>query len=277
MNILAATRCIISMWMFCIVCLYTQDQICADKTFNLQSNKNLSPKILLEEIAHECGLSLSYENGAQEALDQTKVVFNFRQKRLDEILATIAKASDTHYVLEQTMIRFSHLETRTFHINYIATARVGSSNTDVVYGQEAQSQYLQPYTSYYNYNTSQIQSSSPLDDNIQQKARSQGTQNPIFGKSGTKIYSIDELNFWGELENELIAIVYQENDSYNPRHPRIIINKGAGLITLSATPSQIERAKEYLNTLQTRLNQQVQIDVQIFSIEHFDSNTIGIK
>lgn len=277
MNILAATRCIISMWMFCIVCLYTQDQICADKTFNLQSNKNLSPKILLEEIAHECGLSLSYENGAQEALDQTKVVFNFRQKRLDEILATIAKASDTHYVLEQTMIRFSHLETRTFHINYIATARVGSSNTDVVYGQEAQSQYLQPYTSYYNYNTSQIQSSSPFDDNIQQKARSQGTQNPIFGKSGTKIYSIDELNFWGELENELIAIVYQENDSYNPRHPRIIINKGAGLITLSATPSQIERAKEYLNTLQTRLNQQVQIDVQIFSIEHFDSNTIGIN
>ena len=74
MNILAATRCIISMWMFCIVCLYTQDQICADKTFNLQSNKNLSPKILLEEIAHECGLSLSYENGAQEALDQNDLM-----------------------------------------------------------------------------------------------------------------------------------------------------------------------------------------------------------
>ena len=196
----------------------------------------------------------------------------FPQGKAPEILSTIAKASDTHYSLEQGLIRFSHLHTQTFHINYIATARVGSSNTDVVYGQESQAQSLSPHTSYF-----QPYSSNPLGDDIQTKALTQGTQSPIFGKSGTKIYSIDELNFWGDLENELIAIIYQENDSYHPKHPRIIINKGAGLITINATPRQLDRARIYLDALQARLREQVQIDVQIFHIEHSDINTIGVN
>lgn len=250
----------------------TQADECANRSFTLQSKPNLSPKLLLEEIALECKLSLILENNAQAALDQTKVSFSFHKAKLQEILSTIAKASDTHYSLEQGLIRFSHLHTQTFHINYIATARVGSSNTDVVYGQESQAQSLSPHTSYF-----QPYSSNPLGDDIQTKALTQGTQSPIFGKSGTKIYSIDELNFWGDLENELIAIIYQENDSYHPKHPRIIINKGAGLITINATPSQLDRARIYLDALQARLREQVQIDVQIFHIEHSDINTIGVN
>lgn len=250
----------------------TQADECANRSFTLQSKPNLSPKLLLEEIALECKLSLILENNAQAALDQTKVSFSFHKAKLQEILSTIAKASDTHYSLEQGLIRFSHLHTQTFHINYIATARVGSSNTDVVYGQESQAQSLSPHTSYF-----QPYSNNPLGDDIQTKALSQGTQSPIFGKSGTKIYSIDELNFWGDLENELIAIIYQENDSYHPKHPRIIINKGAGLITINATPSQLDRARIYLDALQARLREQVQIDVQIFHIEHSDINTIGVN
>lgn len=250
-------------------------QICQNRAFDLQSKPNLSPRILLEELASICGLSLSYESHAQEALERTKMVFNFRQKRANDILQAIAKASDTHYILDGAILRFSHLQTKTFHINYIATARVGSSNTDVVYGQESQSQYLNPHTSYQN--SAYLNTHSALGEDIQQKALTQGTQNPVFGKSGTKIYSIDELNLWGDLENELIAIVYQESDSYNPKHPRIIINKGAGLITLSATPRQLLRVGDYIDALQARLSQQVQIDVQIFSIEHSDINTTGIN
>lgn len=250
----------------------TQADECANRSFTLQSKPNLSPKLLLEEIALECKLSLILENNAQNALDKTKVSFSFHKAKIQEILSTIAKASDTHYSLEQGLIRFSHLHTQTFHINYIATARVGSSNTDVVYGQESQAQSLTPHTSYH-----QPYATNPLGDDIQTKALTQGTQSPIFGKSGTKIYSIDELNFWGDLENELIAIIYQENDSYNPKHPRIIINKGAGLITINATPRQLDRARIYLDALQARLREQVQIDVQIFHIEHSDINTIGVN
>lgn len=250
----------------------TQADECANRSFTLQSKPNLSPKLLLEEIALECKLSLILENNAQNALDKTKVSFSFHKAKIQEILSTIAKASDTHYSLEQGLIRFSHLHTQTFHINYIATARVGSSNTDVVYGQESQAQSLTPHTSYH-----QPYATNPLGDDIQTKALTQGTQSPVFGKSGTKIYSIDELNFWGDLENELIAIIYQENDSYNPKHPRIIINKGAGLITINATPRQLERAQAYITALQSRLREQVQIDVQIFNVDHSNINTIGVN
>lgn len=246
---------------------------CESRTFTLNSRANLSPKLLLEEIALECALSLILDSNAQDALERTKVSLVFRDASLEHLLSTIAKASDTHYTLEQHAMRFSHLRTQTFHINYIATARVGSSNTDVVYGQESQSQYLTPNTSYQSYGMNP----SAHGDDIQSKALSQGTQNPMFGKSGTKIYSIDELNFWGDLENELIAIIYQENDSYNPKHPRIIINKGAGLITISATPRQLKRAQDYIAALQSRLKEQVQIDVQIFNVDHSNINTIGVN
>ena len=251
---------------------------CQDKVFNLSSKPHLDAKTLLEEIAFECALSLSYEDRAQEALDSTKVVFNFRDKKLNDILSIIAKSSDTNYSLENGLIRFSQIQTKTFHINYISTARVGSSNTDVVYGQES-SQYLSPYTSYsYNsYNSTQTLNTSTTGDDIQSKALTQGTQNPMFGKSGTKIYSIDELNFWGELENELLPIIYQEGDSYNPKQPRIIINKSTGLVTISATNSQLQRAQEYIQALKRRLSRQVQIDVHILSVEHSNINTTGIN
>ena len=254
----------------CVVALF--GEVCGGRVFTLSSKPNLNARMLLEEIAFECALTLSYEYRAQEALDTTKVIFNFRDKKISDILSIIAKSSDTHYEIENELIRFSHLQTKTFHINYISTARVGSSNTDVVYGQESQSQYLNPYQNQIINQNYQ----SPYDD-AQAKALHQGTQNPMFGKSGTKIYSIDELNFWGELENELIPIIYQEEDSYNPKHPRIIINKGAGLITISATNAQLKRAEEYIDMLKERLSKQVQIDVQIFTIDHSDINTTGIN
>lgn len=266
-------RQILAILLVCTLLLsITQADECANRSFTLQSKPNLSPKLLLEEIALECKLSLILENNAQNALDKTKVSFSFHKAKIQEILSTIAKASDTHYSLEQGLIRFSHLRTQTFHINYIATARVGSSNTDVVYGQESQAQSLTPHTSHH-----QPYATNPLGDDIQTKALTQGTQSPVFGKSGTKIYSIDELNFWGDLENELIAIIYQESDSYNPKHPRIIINKGAGLITINATPRQLERAQAYITALQSRLREQVQIDVQIFNVDHSNINTIGVN
>ncbi len=269
---------------FCIIfallpifCLQALAKECNQKAFTLQSNPNLSPRILLEELALDCALSLSYENGAKKALDATKVALNFKQKRFSEIVSTIAKASDLHYEIDGQLVRLNHLHTKTFHINYISTARVASSNTDVVYGQESQFNSLSPYSSSYYQQHQNPLNSSPLGEDVQSKALSHGTQSPLFGKSGTKIYSIDELNFWGELENELIALVYQEQDSYNPKHPRIIINKGAGLITINATNAQLERASQYLKSLQSRLSQQVQIDVQIFTIEHNDNNTIGVN
>ena len=127
----------------CVVALF--GEVCGGRVFTLSSKPNLNARMLLEEIAFECALTLSYEYRAQEALDTTKVIFNFRDKKISDILSIIAKSSDTHYEIENELIRFSHLQTKTFHINYISTARVGSSNTDVVYGQESQSQYLNPY------------------------------------------------------------------------------------------------------------------------------------
>lgn len=253
--------------------LLTQKDLCNNKPFKLRSTSAMPIKLLLEEIAIECVISLNYENSAKEIIESTNYSFNFNNKNLIEVIDIISRATDTYAKIEKDLITFSHIESKTFDINYVSTTRVGSSNTDIVYGHEA-NQFLNPNIAYSN---QQFFNNSATQSDIQQKALNQGTQTPVSGKSGTKIYSIDSLNFWEDLENELIPIVYQHNDSYKPKHPKIIINKGAGLITLSGSPSQIKRANDYINSLEQRLNKQVQIDVNILSVDHSNINTTGIN
>lgn len=109
------------------------------------------------------------------------------------------------------------------------------------------------------------------------------TSNPSLGKSGTKIYSIDEIDFWGELHNEIAGIAYAPGDMYQPKNTElkgktkdIIINKAAGLLTITATPLQMRRVEAYIRNLNEKIQKQVLIDVHIFNLQHNDNQTYGV-
>ena len=271
----------------CLTYCLTQQTIYTCDLLSFNANTTLSK--ILEAIALDCKLNIIYtQDLAHKILDSKVISLHFDNASLQDILQTLLTQNDIGFTLENNLLSIWALQTKTFSINYISTARVGSSNTDVFFSQDSQNTlntYQNPYTMQ---NFSTFESTQQAHKMALNKAAGHtlGT-----GKSGTKIYSIDEMDFWGELENEIYNIAYRPGDWYTPdsgidtpqdtkdskyAHKDIIINKGAGLLTITGSQKQIDRVEQYLASLSQKIHAQVLIDVNIFNVEHNDSATYGI-
>ncbi|MCW8838030.1 MAG: pilus (MSHA type) biogenesis protein MshL, partial [Thiovulaceae bacterium] len=93
-------------------------------------------------------------------------------------------------------------------------------------------------------------------------------------QSGIKIESNDEVIFWHQLDLELQQVLNRPEDKYEASSP--IINKNAGLITVTATVKQMKRLKDYLKKLQEKVQLQVLIDVQLLSVTMNEGKTTGV-
>ena len=83
-----------------------------------------------------------------------------------------------------------------------------------------------------------------------------------------------EFNFWGTLSKQLNNIL-NTVDTYKVRKP--IIDKNAGLVTITATKRQLDRVKAYIDKLNKRLHKQIIIDVKIYSVDLAKANQTGIN
>ena len=82
-------------------------------------------------------------------------------------------------------------------------------------------------------------------------------------------YSFD---FWSDLENNLKNILKNTDDLYK----KPVIDKNAGLVTVTGTKKQLKEISKYLETLNKRLRREVLIDVHIYSVELSSSHKTGI-
>ena len=252
----------------CVFCLCFLSYSLCDCKITL--NAHVSSSALLDGIATQCALNIIYTQNSKQLLDKQKTQLRFSNESLENVLRVILDKSDIGYVFDGKTLELKALQTKTFSINYISTARVGSSNTDVFFSQDSYNMLYQ--TPAYGYG---------LDSESQahKMALNKAAQNTLgIGKSGTKIYSIDEMDFWGELENEIYSIAYRPGDWYKPdsEQKNIVINKGAGLLTITGSRKQIARVEEYIGSLVDKIHSQVLIDVNIFNIEHSNTSTYGV-
>jgi len=83
-----------------------------------------------------------------------------------------------------------------------------------------------------------------------------------------------EFNFWGTLAGNLNRIL-NTVDTYRAAPP--IIDKNAGLVTVTATKRQLDRISKYIAKLNERLHKQIIIDVKIYSVDLSESHQTGIN
>jgi general secretion pathway protein D len=137
-----------------------------------------------------------------------------------------------------------------FNIDYILSQRKSTGSTDITLSSSSHKNNNQLYEDSPEYN---------LGSSTQ---------------SGIKIESNDEVEFWKELDLELQGIINRPQDVYIANPP--IINKNAGLITVTCTIKQMNRLQNYLKKLQKKVQLQVLIDVQILSIKMVDGKSTGV-
>ncbi len=278
--------------------------LCEDRLFNVSTppDSGISASDLLSQLASECGYSiLIKDSAAKEKLSQSIASINVRQLPIEKIFDLVLTDNELNYEFDGNLLKISFLVTETFQINYIGTSRVGASNTDIILSQNANtSDNSSSSTTSTTGSGLQDGDSWNLDGSVTRSLASNGLQGGnIDSISGAKIMSMDQFDFWGRIEREIFEIAFRPGDAYQPKkifstdsgsgstsgddksqgnadNQSVIVNKIAGLITVTGTIKQIDRVRKYIKNLEEQMQNQVMIDVNILTVTHSNSNTVGV-
>ncbi|MBU0721248.1 pilus (MSHA type) biogenesis protein MshL [bacterium] len=233
---------------------------CSYELFSISSTKDTKIIDFIEQLSDECEFSIIVgDPHAEKFLDTKLNKTHLNNLTIDEVLNIVLGENNLSYTLENKILKISYLTTKVFSIDYILSQRKGSGSTDVTLTSSTDAKTMGTTGMSATANTANATQSGG------------GTSN---SESGIKIETSDEVKFWEALDLEFQRVLNRPQDSYKAEAP--IINKNAGLITVSATQKQMNRFESYLEQLQKKVQLQVLIDVQLLSVTMSDSKTTGI-
>ncbi|MFA5233351.1 MAG: pilus (MSHA type) biogenesis protein MshL [Sulfurimonas sp.] len=229
---------------------------CSYELFSISSTKDTKIIDFIEQLSDECEFSIIVTDpNAQKFLDSNLNKTNLNNLTIEEVLGIVLKENNLTYTLENNILKISYLQTKMFNIDYILSQRKSESKTNITLSSEGAGVASQTGTT----------TASTENDEAGGGAA---------GKSGMNVNSSDEVQFWHQLDLELQQVLNRPQDVYVAQAP--IINKNAGIITVTATVKQMERLEEYLKKLQDKVQLQVLIDVQLLSVTLSDGKTTGV-
>ena len=234
---------------------------CQYQLFNITTANHAKIRTVINQLSQDCQFTLVVRSKyASHKLNQRLNQTYIKNMTLDEVFNLILSDHNLFYTFKNNTLTISYLKTKTFNINYILSQRKGTGSTDITLGSN-------------NNNNSNggllgsTQSSTTRSNSQSQSATSQTS-------SGISITSTDEVEFWKNLDTQLKGVLNRPEDSYRAQSP--IINKNAGLITITATKNQLDRLSTYLKRLQKKVQLQVLINVQLLTVTMSQSKTTGI-
>ena len=224
---------------------------CNYELFSISSTKDTKIIDFIDQLSDECEFSVIVSDPNAEQFLNTKLnKTHLNNLTITEVLNIVLGENNLSYTLENGLLKISYLTTKVFNIDYILSQRKSTGSTDVTLTSNT--------------------------DAKQMKAAATSTEGSkeTSSESGIKIESTDEVKFWEELDKEFQKILNRPEDVYEAHAP--VINKNAGLVTVTATLKQMKRFEEYLEKLQNKVQLQVLIDVQLLSVTMADSKSTGI-
>ncbi|MFY9143594.1 pilus (MSHA type) biogenesis protein MshL [Sulfuricurvum sp.] len=239
---------------------------CTYELFNISSVKGTSVGEFVDQLSEECGMSVIVTDEEAEAVLKRPMNKTFlKNLTINEVLDLIIKENNLQYTLQNNVLRVSYLTTKTYQLDYIIGERKGEGSTNIRLSS----------------NTGQ----SAGQASGAGTASTSGTGSS--SESGTNISSKDEVKFWNDLDNEIKNILSRPEDDYRQKNNtsdtnltgdlhNVYINKGAGLVTVTATAKQMKRLDQYIQDLQKKMQTQVMIDVKMYSVVFSDGSTTGI-
>ena len=238
---------------------------CSYELFTISSTKDTKIIDFVDQLSDECGFSIIVTDPTAEQFLQTKLnKVNLKNLTIDEVFNVVLKSNNLSYTLKNNILKISYLTTKVFSIDYILSQRKSVGSTDVTLSSQSQTQN----------GLSSVQGTGTTDTTANNTGENGTDQTPGGAQTGIKIESNDEVKFWEELDLEFQKILNRPEDSYKAEVP--IINKNAGLVTITATQQQLARFEKYLKQLQDKVQLQVLIDVQLLAVTMSEGKTTGI-
>lgn len=213
---------------------------CSNRFFDIALLEESSSLEILEQLSQICTFSLIFKDEkAKEQIKNLNSIFNLHQFSLKEIFELLIKEKNLHYDFNGKILKISTLKTQTFKLNYITSIREGQSI---------------------------------IKASVDARAR-QNAQDNENTQDDNMIKSWEKFDFWQTIENELKLLLQSEGEQASTP----IINQNTGLITISGTANQLQKAQTYITNLQNRLKKQVAIDVNIIAVSLDKAHSTGIN
>jgi general secretion pathway protein D len=226
---------------------------CTYELFNISSVKGTSVGEFVDQLSDECGMSVIVTDEQAENILKKQMNKTFlKNLTINEVLDLIIKENNLQYTLQNNILKISYLTTKTYNIDYIISQRKGVGSANITLSS--------------NTSTAATGTSST--------SKNTSGGGGASSESGINITSSDEVQFWEILDKELESILNRPEDGYKAQIP--MINKNAGLVTVTATHTQIKRLDAYLEDLQKKMQTQVLIDVKMYSVVFSDASSTGI-
>lgn len=238
---------------------------CSYELFSISSTNHTKIIDFVNQLSDECGYSVIVTDPkAEKYLNKRLNKTNLKNLTIDEVLDIIIGENNLTYTLKNNLLKISYLNTKVYNIDYILSQRKSTGSTDITLSSSSQNDPSNMYGA-----GAQGQSNMSGANNQQAGANSNSTAD-----TGIKIESTDEVKFWEQLDQEFRKVLNRPEDTY--KAPAPIINRNAGLITVTATKKQLERFGNYLQRLQDKVQLQVLIDVQLLAVTMSEGKTTGI-
>ena len=215
---------------------------CEYRTFNIKTNNKATANELLFELAEVCDFSIVVKDTeAEKILAKNLSGINIKNLSLDEIFQIILSDNDLFYSYDKNFLKISALTTKSFKVDYITSVREGTA---------------------------------VINASVDATPTEEGGKRDTTGQSQNMITSNDTFDFWKTIATELSAVLNTGAETYKTQAP--IINPNAGMITITATKKQLDRASDYIDMMKERLHRQVLIDVSIISVSLNSGNKTGV-
>ncbi|MDR2099784.1 MAG: pilus (MSHA type) biogenesis protein MshL [Campylobacteraceae bacterium] len=216
---------------------------CEYKNLNIKLTANVQLTEVLSQLSELCDFSIVFADApAIEIANQPLYGTNIKDKSLFETLDILLASNNLNYEYKNSVLKLSALETKSFKVDYITSIRQGTATM------------------------SASVSATPQEMG--------GGDSEKLDKADNSIAVKEEFDFWKTIDSEIQAVINTGREIYVAKPP--VINPRAGLVTITATKEQLQRAEDYFNALKKRLLKQVLIDVTILSVELNDDNRMGI-
>jgi general secretion pathway protein D len=220
-------------------------KICNSKlfTFSVPDDEKVSLISILKEVSvNSCHINIVYDDlMTKSKLEKIKIGgISVKNYSFLQILNLLVANNNFFYTIKNNILHISYIKTKTFNVDYIPSTRSGSSNFAA--------------------------SSSGSSDS----SSSSGSSGLSDTNSVNSEYKFD---FWSNLAGNLNNILNSDSEY---KAPLPIIDKNAGLVTVTATKKQLSKIENYINQLNARLHKQIMIDVRIYEVHLSKSHKTGI-
>lgn len=215
---------------------------CDKRAFNISITDAVTLNDILTQLSDTCNFSIVAKDAiAAEALKKELVGVSIKNLSLREVFNILINENNLGYEFNNQALMISALQTKTFKIDYITGVRDGTA-------------ILRASTDSSPVQFDEDKNTENLEDN--------------------RITTIEKFDFWENVSQEITYILNNGTENYQAIAP--IINKNAGLVTVTATKAQLKRVDEYIKELQRRLKRQVMLDVTIIEVMLRNDYTRGI-